>query len=754
MRHKVSFLKRFYDLPINRKQLIALCTSEVISIVGLVGVGAFLIIAGGRRMLVNQAQSELAVTEINYNIKINQMGFGFRGQSDNAAIIAAAKAHAISQRLDSTLQQQVKQILQNEVKAREIEYATLVGKDLRIIVNANADRIGEIFNPSNLVGEVLKNPQQIKTSEIVSWAELAKEKPPLPVGVEGYDALIRYTVTPVRNPQTQEVLGALVSGDIVNDKPPIVHQTVVTLGGGYSAVYSRQPNGEFALATAEQDTNTDKQVQENQGVRYVSLPDTALLSAAVEARGKPVTQRIAVEGQTYTVAARALLNFAGETVAILVRGTPETALNALLRQSLLLQGGIAVLALSVDVLLATLLARAIARPIRHLQQVTQAFSGGNFQARAQVSSADEVGQLAATFNQMADSIVSTWQIEAIAQEQARLNAQLQQEIAERTRTEEALQQSEALLREKNQLLEQTLEKLRSTQAQMVQAEKMSSLGQLVAGIAHEINNPVNFIHGNLTHAHQYTQDLMGLIQLYQQHYLNPPQAIQAEIEAIELDFVIEDLMKLFKSMQVGTERIQEIVLSLRNFSRLDEAEFKAVNIHEGIDSTLMILGNRLKAKPEHSGIEIIKNYGQLPSVECYPGQLNQVFMNLLTNAIDVLEEHNRQRSPQEIKANPGTIRISTEMIEADWIAVYIADNGLGMTEEVRSRIFDSFFTTKPIGKGTGLGLSISYQIVTEKHGGKLYCHSTLGQGTEFVIELPVRQQIHAPHNLMRSVASV
>ena len=286
-----------------------------------------------------------------------------------------------------------------------------------------------------------------------------------------------------------------------------------------------------------------------------------------------------------------------------------------------------------------------------------------------------------------------------------------------------------------QQLEQTLTELKQTQTKLVQSEKMSSLGQLVAGVAHEINNPVNFIYGNIAHASEYAYEILGLLKLYQQAYPQPLPKIQEEIDAIDLDFLISDLPKLLSSMKVGADRIRAIVRSLRQFSRHDEAEMKEVDIHEGIDSTLMILQNRLKTKPDSPGIEVIKNYGNLPLVECYAGQLNQVFMNLLVNAIDALEESIVKEKKQ---INP-TIRISTEVIRNNLITIRVGDNGPGMTIEVLKHLFDPFFTTKPIGVGTGLGLSISYQIVVEKHVGQLYCFSKLDQGTEFVIEIPVCQ---------------
>ncbi|AFZ12489.1 multi-sensor signal transduction multi-kinase [Crinalium epipsammum PCC 9333] len=292
------------------------------------------------------------------------------------------------------------------------------------------------------------------------------------------------------------------------------------------------------------------------------------------------------------------------------------------------------------------------------------------------------------------------------------------------------------LKDKNLRLEQTLTELQQTQTQLIQTEKMSSLGQLVAGIAHEINNPVNFIHGNILHASEYIDGLLNLVNLYQEQYPNSTPKIQDEIEAIDLEFLREDLPKVIESMQIGSERIRQIVLSLRNFSRLDEAEMKKVDIHEGIDSTLLILQHRLKAKSEHSEIKIIKEYGDLPKVECYPGQLNQVFMNIVSNAIDVLEEYDSKRSGLERQQNPCTIRIHTHLIDGNKVKISIADNGSGMREEVRSKIFDPFFTTKSVGSGTGLGLSISYQIVVEKHRGHLECISSPGKGAEFIITIP------------------
>ncbi len=295
--------------------------------------------------------------------------------------------------------------------------------------------------------------------------------------------------------------------------------------------------------------------------------------------------------------------------------------------------------------------------------------------------------------------------------------------------------AEAALQQQSQRLETTLDELTQTQAQLIQTEKMSSLGQMVAGVAHEINNPVNFIYANVSHARQYKQNLVNLLNLYQKYYPQPVSEILAECEEIDLDFLLEDLPKLLSSIQLGATRIRQIVLSLRNFSRLDEAEMKEVDIHEGIDSALLILQHRLRARPGYPGIEVIKEYGNLPEVECYPGQLNQVFMNVLTNAIDALEMGTEEFSQSSMP----TISIHTQVLASNQVKIQISDNGVGMTEEVKIRIFDPFFTTKPVGTGTGLGLSITYKIVVEKHKGKLQCLSELGQGTEFIILLPIRQ---------------
>ncbi|MBN3872077.1 ATP-binding protein [Nostoc sp. JL33] len=375
-------------------------------------------------------------------------------------------------------------------------------------------------------------------------------------------------------------------------------------------------------------------------------------------------------------------------------------------------------ALVVATLMGYLTSHWITQPILQINRASQAMALGNLDQTLDIKNIQELNVLAHSFNHMAGQLRESFS--ALENSKTELEDKVEERTAE---------------------LKTALDELQHSQAQVIQSEKMSSLGQLVAGVAHEINNPVNFIHGNITYLNEYTQDLLRMIHLYQQRHPSNDPEVQALAEEIDLEFLIEDLQKMLASMKMGTDRIRNIVLSLRNFSRMDEAEFKAVDLHEGIESTLLILQHRLKDKPECPAIVVIRDYGKLPEVECYPGQLNQVLMNVLVNAIDALDEINANRSYQEIEANPSQISIRTSISNSQLVEIAIADNAGGMSEEVKNRIFNPFFTTKAVGKGTGMGMAISYQIITEKHGGKLECFSTLGQGSEFIIQLPTQQQV-------------
>ena len=312
-----------------------------------------------------------------------------------------------------------------------------------------------------------------------------------------------------------------------------------------------------------------------------------------------------------------------------------------------------------------------------------------------------------------------------------LGITFQQVFEERRQAEIGLRESEAKERKNAQELVKLLEELRETQSQLIQSAKMASLGQMVAGIAHEINNPINFIHANLSYVNSYANDLIETINFYQSCISDPPPELAKFIKEVELDFLKEDLKKVIQSMNIGTDRIRTIVLSLRSFSRLDESDFKAVDLHEGLESTLTILQNRLKAQSGQADINLIRDYEELPLVECHVSQINQVFMNILSNAIDAF---NRLAHPAP------QIKVKTER-QGDACIIWISDNGIGIPDEHLSKIFDPFFTTKPVGEGTGLGLSVSYQII-ERHKGVMKCSSQLGQGTEFYIKIPIAQTTH------------
>ena len=421
-----------------------------------------------------------------------------------------------------------------------------------------------------------------------------------------------------------------------------------------------------------------------------------------------LTQPFRLDGRPYLHQSIELPQIADDRFQAIVL-TPLEAFNASQRQMWSLVGGFGLFGGLLVTVAGLLVTRLITRRVTKLTIATQQLADGDLTVRIPVDGNDEVATLAMGFNHM---------IEQLKHRDLKIKTQVEE--------------LEWLVRELQQMPER------------VHTEKMAGLGQMVAGIAHEINNPVSFIYGNVFPAQEYANDLVSLVHLYQKHFPDPPNEIQQAENIIDVDFVSQDFSKLLDSMESGAERIQEIVLSLRNFSRKDESVMKAVNIHDGLDSTLVILEHRLKARSGRPAIEVIKDYGELPTVLCFAGEINQVFMNLLSNAIDALEENMDQAGVQNLQGVTDgclQIRLRTDVIDKNWVTISIADNGPGIPDEIRNKLFDPFFTTKAVGDGTGLGLSISYQIVVEKHGGKILCDSHPGQGSEFVVQIPITQPL-------------
>jgi twitching motility protein PilJ len=432
----LNLVQSIKNLPIASKQFVAFLSCSTISVVAVVGAGMAISLLAGRTQLRSQAEAELAVTQGNYAIKINQMGFGFRGQSDNPAIIAAAKLYSQGQPVPESLHNQIRGILKNEVTSRVIEYATLVGPDKKIIVNANTDRQGQTFDPNGLVNLVLKNQssRQLKASATVDPQEVEQESPPMLPEFTKQNNLIRYTITPVRDPNTQQMLAVLISGDIVNGKEPIVKGTIDAFDGGYSAIYFANPNGQLDLATSILGESARTANNSPQFLKNIPLPDLSLVKQAQKDPENNVTGRLKIQNQDMTVAVKAIPDAAGKPVAFLVRGTPETNLDTLLKGTFLLQLTVGSLTLIFSALVALVLSRTLTKPLKELQVTAQRLGAGETGIRANIQSEDEVGQLAATFNEMADRVETyTQSIQETAQ-------QRQQEAESQRQQKEELQQ--------------------------------------------------------------------------------------------------------------------------------------------------------------------------------------------------------------------------------------------------------------------------------------------------------------------------
>lgn len=432
---------------------------------------------------------------------------------------------------------------------------------------------------------------------------------------------------------------------------------------------------------------------------------------SAEAAGLKTPQPIDLEGQPYLAQAVELPHMADDQFSVIAL-TPLSDFRAAQRQLWLWVIGLGLFGGGLVTVAGLWTTRLITRRITALTEATQRLAGGDLSTRILVEGSDEVATLAGGFNHMAQQL---------------------NERDEKIQTQ--LTELEQLISELQQMPER------------VHTEKMVGLGQMVAGVAHEINNPISFIYSNVPAARREIEDLLGLLTLYQQHYPNPPDEIEAEADDIDVAFISTDLPRLLDSMQSGARRIREIVLSLRNFSRKDESVRKAVDLHDGLDSTLMMLAHRLKAQPndpaKHPGIEVVKAYGTLPLVPCFASEVNQAVMNILDNAVDAIETRAVQTTKGPADGETDylpVIYIKTDVNDDGQVLVRIRDNGTGISETIRDKLFNPFFTTKAIGSGKGIGLSISYQIIVEKHGGKLWCESVLGEFSEFVIQLPSRPQ--------------
>lgn len=605
LQQKSPALGWFYNLPVGRKQFTALLVSEFLSL-SLVGFGAFLIGKSLQDQLFKQAQSEVSVMDINYNIKINQMGFGFRGQSDNVAVISAASTYASKQPVPPPLKDQVKKILENEIKARKIEYATLVGADAKVIVSANSDRTGQDFNPNNLVSDVVAEPNQIKATAIVSADDLQKEAPPLPDGFTPTDSLIRYTATAVKDPATQKVIGVLISGDIVNKKAPIVENTIKALAttsqttgkkglGGYSAVYYRKPSGEFEIATSVEQPNFDTTTP-NLPISGTAADDL-LNRAATAENGQTVTGRVLVGNTYYTMAARAVPSRIIETdkgsipkysnapIGILVRGTPETEMNDLLRTTWIALSISAAVVILLDILLARFLDRVIAKPVQSLTPIAKRFTSGDRKARAEVFADDEIGELTRSFNIMADSIEMSER--SLAQQSL-----LKEKEAEIQRKEKELLQREVI----NLLLEiEGAQKGDLTAEAKVTDGVVGSIADAFNATIRKLRKLVEEVKSTAVHAESLAKESENSVQKFSSTSLAQSDGIAQALEAVEQN--TQSIAQVAKSAQDAAEVARKAAIAAREG---DEKMNRTVGSIKAIRSTVAATSKKMKQLAESS----------------------------------------------------------------------------------------------------------------------------------------------------------
>lgn len=494
--------------------------------------------------------------------------------------------------------------------------------------------------------------------------------------------------------------------DILQDRLATIYQTSDDILRLYTL--RERPDGSLSLVL-------DYGADQSAPIGREFTPQTPLLTEGLDAIAAPVVEtalRPGTSGTTVLHGYAPIIDSLGRQEGVLAIELNASEILASERQA----RNLALFAFMVVLPLALggghWLTRRLTAPINRLVAGVERVTAGDWSQPVKVSSRDEMGLLATRFNEMRDRLQTAFET-------------LEAKVTERTQQ----------LSQTNEELQTALVHLQRTQSQLIQAEKMLGLGQMVAGIAHEINNPVGFIHTNLYHLETYSHDLLTLLAHYQQTYPQPDATLAEMLTDYDLEFVGEDLPKILRSMRVGTERIREIVLALRNFSRLDEAELKEVDVREGLDSTLLMVQHRLHGENGRPCIELQKNYQDIRKIECYPGQLNQVFLNLLNNAIDALQDSRTPHPKITVTVTP----------VGDSIQVAIADNGPGMPPEIQQQVFNPFFTTKPIGHGTGLGLAVSYSIIVEQHDGEITVQSTAGQGTEFTVEIPVKHQLLAAH---------